>query len=105
MRGRGVPLLDLLARNSVAPAPECPIGRCAPLPLVIDAFLVRAAHDTATHNDKSLRARSSIGTWFKISTDGQGHRDTLQFEVTVPPPRTETTSSPSSAGQIPNLWC
>src|SRR5262245_21802851 len=72
-----------------------------PHPLIIDAFLVRAAHDATTHNDKSLRARSSIGTWFKISTDGQGHRDTLQFEVTAPPPRTEPTSSPSSAGQTP----
>jgi len=32
--------------------PECTLGRWTPLPLVIDAFLVRAAHNAITHNNR-----------------------------------------------------
>jgi hypothetical protein len=44
-------LLDWLARKAVAPAPEHAIRGWTPFSLVIDAFLVRAAHDAVTHNN------------------------------------------------------
>ena len=44
-------LLDWLPRKAVAPMPECAVGRWAPFPLIVDAFLVRAAHDAISHND------------------------------------------------------
>ena len=46
------PLLDYLPGKSVAPMPKCAVGRRAPFPVVVDALLVRAAHDAVSHNDR-----------------------------------------------------
>ena len=62
--------------------PECALGSWTPFPFVIDAFLVRAAHDAVSHDDR--KGALDLDELKYLAGDGHVRAHVAGFYLPVP---------------------